>query len=146
MPNHQWRFKKTKYSARKKLILANDNLFRQIIRIRDKVCQKTGKATNLQVAHFWRRNILRTRWDMDNACLLQGGIHLYWAHSHFQDFTAFWKMRLGEKRYNALELRARYIFPVKEFDLQMINLELKELLNTLTQKIGSVDKNQRRGR
>jgi len=79
------RIKKTKYSVRKKLILANDNLFRQIIRIRDRVCQKTGKTTNLQVAHFWRRNILRTRWNMDNACLLQGGDMQYQATRIYAD-------------------------------------------------------------
>lgn len=117
---------------RQKLIIANDDLFRQIIRIRDKVCQKTGKTTNLQVAHFWRRNILRTRWELDNACLLTGGVHLYWAHSHFQDFTAFWIKRLGQERFYRLELKARYVAPVKEIDLMMIKENLKNLLQSLT--------------
>ena len=58
---------------RQKLIKANDDLFREIIRLRDKVCQKSGRDTNLQVCHFYTRGNLRVRWDLDNACLLQGG-------------------------------------------------------------------------
>jgi len=129
MPNRQWRFKKTKYSTRKKLILANDNLFRQIIRIRDKACQKTGKTTNLQVAHFWTRGNLRARWDLDNSCLLNAAVHIWWAHSRPEQFREFWIRRLGQKKFDELELRARYVFPVKEFDLQIIKLELKKLLS-----------------
>ena len=113
-------------TARQQLIKANDDLFRILIRARDKVCQKTGKVVNLQVAHFWRRNILRTRWDPDNACLLQGGTHLYWAHSNFQDFTVFWLKRLGQERFDRLELKARYVAPMKEFDLLLIHNDLKK--------------------
>ena len=133
MPNRNWRFKTTKHSARKKLILANDNIFRQIIRLRDKVCQKTFKSTNLQVAHYWTRGNLRARWDLDNACLLNAAAHIWWAHSHPEQFKVFWIRRLGQQRFDELELRARYVAPVKEFDLQMINLKLKELLVVLKQ-------------
>lgn len=113
---------------RQKLILANDALFRQIIHLRDKVCQKTGKTDNLQVAHYWRRNILRTRWDLDNACLLGAGVHLFWAHSAHQDFQEWWRKRLGKKKYEALELKARYVAPVKEYDLLLIHYDLKKHL------------------
>jgi len=122
--------KKTK-SLRKRLILENDKLFREIIRARDKVCQKTSKVCNLQVCHFWRRNILRTRWDLDNACLLTGGIHFYWAHSHFQDFQAFWLKRLGKDRYDKLELKARYVLPVRMEDLLFTHYELKKKYSNL---------------
>lgn len=118
-------------TARQKLILENDKLFREIIRARDKVCQRKGFTTNLQVAHFWRRNILRTRWDMDNACLLNAGIHKWWAHANPQDFRVFWLKRLGQERFDKLELRARYAAPVKEFDLICINKNLQETLASL---------------
>ena len=108
-------------SERQKFILANDKLFREIIRARDKVCQRKGLTTNLQVAHFWRRNILRTRWDLDNACLLNAGIHKWWAHANPQDFREFWIKRLGQKKFEALELKARFVAPVKTFDLLCIH-------------------------
>jgi len=123
---------KSKLTERKKVIKANDRLFREIIHIRDNErCQKTYKPDNLQVAHYWRRSILRTRWDEDNACLLNGGIHLYWAHSCFQDFTAFWLKRLGQKRFDDLEFRARYVAPVNTLDLRFINYQLNERLEEL---------------
>lgn len=125
-------------SSRQKLILANDKIFRQIIHLRDKVCQKTGKTENLQVAHFWTRSILRTRWDLDNACLLNAGTHLFWSHKYPQDFQAFWLKRLGKKKYEALELKARYVAPVKEFDLLVIHQDLKKLLSKMEAKNGNV--------
>ena len=99
-----------------------------------RLCQKTGKTEDLQVAHFWRRNILRTRWELDNACLLQKGIHLFWAHSHFQEFTAFWLQRLGQEKYLALELKARYVGLVSKDFLVFTNYDLKEDLKRLQEK------------
>ncbi len=122
------RMKHKPKSDRQKLILANDKLFREIIHLRDRVCQKTGRKENLQVAHFWRRNLLRTRWDLLNACLLSGGTHLYWAHSHFQEFMEWWKKRIGPEAYSALELKARYAAPVKTQDLLLTNFLLKKTL------------------
>ena len=118
-------------SARQKIIKKNDDLFRQIIRARDKVCQKTFRKENLQVAHFWSRTHLRVRWDLDNSCLLQGGIHLYWAHKEPQLFREFWLNRIGQQRFDELEIKARYAAPVKMEFLLAINewlqLKLEEL-------------------
>ena len=119
---------KTKKLTRQTLIKANDDLFRAIIRLRDKVCQKTFKSTNLQVAHYWTRGNLRTRWDYDNACLLNGGVHYYWAHVHPEQFREFWIKRLGQKKFDELEIKARYVAPVKEIDLVYKKQELTELL------------------
>jgi len=113
---------------RQKLIKSNDDLFRQIIRIRDKVCQAGGGRENLQVVHYWTRGNKRVRWDLDNACLLNAGKHIYWAHVHHDQFKEFWIKRLGKEKFEALELRARYVAPVKEFDLIIINQELKKIL------------------
>ena len=122
-----------KKSPRQLIIKANDDIFRTLIHARDKeTCQKTGRTgVALDVAHFWRRNLLRTRWDLDNACLLQKGTHLFWAHSHFQDFQAFWLKRLGKERYDKLELKARYAAPVKMQDLLAMNYYLKTQLKKL---------------
>jgi hypothetical protein len=115
-------------SRRQRLITANDDLFRKIIRLRDHVCQKTGRAGNLQVAHFWTRGNLRVRWDLDNACLLNAGVHKFWAHVHRKQFEVFWQQRLGKEKFGALEIRARYAAPVSEFALVCINEELKKML------------------
>ena len=120
-----------KTNTRKKLILANDKLFREIIQIRDKVCQKTGRTTNPQVCHFYTRSNLRVRWIEDNACLLNGGTHLFWAHKNPTQFREFWIKRLGQKKFDELEILARYIAPVKELDLLLRNYDLKRRLKSL---------------
>ena len=119
---------------RQKLIEANDDLFREIIRVRDKVCQKTGKTDNLQVSHYWTRGNLRVRWDLDNACLLNAGVHYYWAHVHREQFKEFWIKRIGQKRFDILGLKARYVAPVKEFDLFCMHADLKKKLKELEAK------------
>ncbi len=113
-------------SGRQKLILANDNLFREIIRIRDKFYQRP--EPNLQVAHYWTRGNLRVRWDEDNAMLLTASRHIWWAHVHPEQFKEFWIKRLGQQRFDALELRARYVYPMKTFDLICINYTLEKQL------------------
>ena len=64
-------------TARQLIIIDNDALFRKIINARDVICQKTGRPDRLQVAHFWSRGRLRTRWDLDNAVLLGAGVLPY---------------------------------------------------------------------
>lgn len=120
-------------TERQKLVKANDDLFRQIIRFRDKVCQKTGRTENLQVCHFYTRGNLRVRWDEDNACLLQGGIHIFWAHKNPQEFREFWIKRLGKEKFEALELKAHYVAPVKTQDLYFINTMLVDKLRSIIQ-------------
>ncbi|MHA1428613.1 MAG: hypothetical protein ACTSQI_21730 [Candidatus Helarchaeota archaeon] len=71
------------------------------------------------------------RWDLDNGCLLNSGVHLYWAHIHRRQFEEFWIRRLGQERFDRLELKARYVAPVKEFTLAAINIELKNILKDL---------------
>ena len=128
MPHRNWRFKTSKYSVRKKLILANDSLFRQIIRARDKVCQISGRNTNLQVCHYWTRSNMKVRWTEENAVLLNGGIHIFWAHKNPDKFKEWFVKRLGQKKFDELELKARYVAPVKELDLLLINHLLKNKL------------------
>jgi len=119
------RAKKKEKTERQKIIQANDDLFRKIIHLRDKVCQKSGRSENLQVAHFWTRGNLRVRWDLDNACLLQGGIHYFWAHVKPQEFREFWIKRLGQERFDKLEIKARYVAPIKLYSLYLTHSILK---------------------
>jgi beta-mannanase len=118
-------------SNRQKLIKACDDLFRQIIRLRDKVCQVTGRKEKAQVAHFYTRGNLRVRWDEDNACLLNAAKHIWWAHANPEQFKEFWIKRIGERRFDVLTLKARYVAPVKEFDLICIREQLKKRLEEL---------------
>lgn len=88
----------------------NDDIAREIVRLRDKVCQKTGKSSaevNLQVAHYLSRGNYHTRWDLDNLCLLGEGTHYFWAHKKANEFREFMIGRLGSTRFNALELREK---------------------------------------
>jgi hypothetical protein len=71
------------------------------------------------------------RWDEDNACLLNAGKHIFWAHVERKQFEEFWIRRLGQEKFDALEIRARYVAPVKEFDLVMIKELLKKRLEEL---------------
>lgn len=117
---------------RQRLIDGNDDLFREIIRIKDHgQCQKTMRRGNVQVAHFFTRRNLRVRWDEDNACLLNAGVHKNWAHVYIQQFREFWIRRLGERKFDILTLKANYVAPVKEFDLVCTHEQLKKRLEEL---------------
>lgn len=120
-------------SERQKLIKACDDLFRQIIRIRDGFYKRNEE--NLQVAHFWTRGNLRVRWDLDNAMLLTASRHIWWAHVHPKQFEEFWRKRLGKEKFEALEIRARYVAPVKTFDLICIKEQLTKLLSELKEEV-----------
>jgi len=120
---------------RQKLIRSCDDLFRKIIRLRDKgLCQVTFKSENVQVAHYWTRGNKRVRWDLDNACLLNAAKHIWWAHANPRQFEEFWRKRLGQEKFEALELRARYVAPIKDFDLVCIRQELQSLLHKMEEE------------
>lgn len=88
----------------------NDDIAREIVRLRDVICQKTRVSSDeaeLQVAHFISRSNYHTRWDLDNLVLLAKGTHYYWAHKKYNEFREFMIGRLGSTRFNALELREK---------------------------------------
>ncbi len=114
---------------RKELIQQNDDLFREIIRKRDKICQRTYTRRNLQVAHFFTRSNLTTRWDLDNACLLNAGVHHYWAHSRRAEFRAFWINRIGQEKFDRLEIKTRCKGHIPTCNLALIREELKRKLD-----------------
>ena len=113
---------------RKELIQQNDDLFREIIRLRDKVCQRSHVGRNVDVAHFFTRKNLTTRWDFDNACLLRKGIHRYWAHVYRVEFRTFWINRIGPDRFEQLEIKTRCRGHIPTCNLALIRDELKRRL------------------
>lgn len=90
---------------------ARDARFSKAIRERDRyTCQRCGAvhATNsmgLHSAHCFGRGKPATRFDPDNACALCYGCHSY-LDSHPDLKHAFFRERLGDERYEALQLRS----------------------------------------
>jgi len=101
-----------------------------IVRNRDKVCQRTGKTKNLQVAHWKTRGNLSLRWDLDNVVLLNAGKHIWWAHTKPEEFKEFMIKRLGLEKAEQLDLKARYRpSPIRLSDLVLIKIYLEQVLD-----------------
>ena len=112
-------------SERKQLIKDLDEIFRDIIRLRDKcICQRTGKTSNIQVAHFYSREYTRTRWDMDNACCLNANVHINWAHVKHQEFQDWWLQRIGKEAFDRLKLKAQVRGTVYTCNLRLLKKDL----------------------
>jgi hypothetical protein len=86
--------------------------FSDVIRARDGwKCQRCGQQYNphpgpaLASAHCFGRGKPRTRFDEDNACALCFGCHR-WLDTHPPLKEAFFRERLGDERYEALQLRS----------------------------------------
>ena len=111
-----------------------DKLFSEYVRKRAKgICERCLKPTEfkkLQCSHFHGRRKKIVRWDPENACALD-----FYCHMHFTEnpleHTEWFKKRLGERRFNALLVRAR---PGRKPDLELIALGLKKLLEELNNK------------
>jgi len=131
--------RRKKKTERQKLIDQLDDIFRQIIRLRDNsICQKSGLRNNIEVAHYHSRKHLRLRWELDNSCCLNGGIHRYWAHVESEDFRDFWIKRIGQERFNELKLKKQYNAPVRTADLKLLKLDLLDKLEYYKRKFLSI--------
>ena len=119
------------FNPRAILIRDCDNLFREIIRLRDKVCQRSGSSLDLQVAHFFSRSLKTLRWDEDNACLLQKGIHYFWAHSKYEEFRDWWISRIGKEAFSRLKLKAQYKGTIHTYELKIMKIALQMRLKEL---------------
>ena len=121
------RLAKRSKSLRSRLIKDCDDIFREIIRRRDKMtCQRTGEKTNnLDVAHFHTRTINATRWDEDNACLLKKGMHRFWAHVKHEEFRDFWIKRIGKDNFDRLKMKASYIHTTPTSQIKIIKIALQ---------------------
>ena len=109
-----------------------DGLFRKWRLVRDNfTCQKCGQpyssdnAGSLEVAHFHSRRHENTRFDEENTlCLCRVRCHQYF-DTHRTEFEAFMLERLGQEKYDLLELRAHI---TKKRDDASDRLILKEML------------------
>jgi len=118
-------------TERQKLIKSLDDLFRSIIRKRDKVCQRSGKRDNLQVAHFFTRSNLTTRWDEMNAVLLNAGIHNWWAHSKYEEYRDWFILHIGQQEFERLKLKNRCRGTIHTSELRLLKIALKKRLSEL---------------
>jgi len=83
-------------------------------------------TAGLHCSHFWGRGMKSVRFDEDNAAAL-----CFRCHQHMTAFplehVEFFKKRLGEKRFDALRLRAHTPQKVDEKMIAMgLKMELKE--------------------
>ena len=76
-------------------------------------CEKCGhwhaeNSRGLHAAHIFSRRINRTRHDLANGVALCTACH-FDAHAHPLDFHAWARKKIGARKYDALELRARRV-------------------------------------
>jgi len=87
------------------------------------MCQITGQQGN-DCHHVFLRRHTSTRWNLKNGVLLSRERH-GWAHAHQEEFRAWFKDRIGEDEYNALEKKSREIFKPSCEELKRIIKGLK---------------------
>ena len=133
--------KKSRKTERQSLILELDDIVRQIVRLRDKVCQKTGRTEDLQCAHMISRKNHHLRWNMDNVVLLQKGTHCFWAHVHYNQFRDFMINRIGLEKVEWLEMQDRiHCKPIYTCDLKLLKADLLDKLEYYKKRDISNDK------
>ena len=123
--------------SRKAIIDNLDDIFREIIRLRDGfTCQRTrikGDKYSIDVSHFYSRSYFRTRWDLENACCLTKGQHKDWAHVKHQEFSDWWEFRIGKEAFERLKLKARVKGTIYTSDLLLLKLDLLSKLKYFSQ-------------
>lgn len=93
-----------------------DSAFSLFIRFRDKKCVRCGSTERrLTCSHFWGRTHNGTRFDPENCdalCWLP--CHKEWEHEKQGGYRDFKVNQLGMARYQALEARARPVYPQRQ--------------------------------
>jgi len=115
---------KLKLANQKPNVKDLDELFREIIKKRDRICRKCGKTSQLQVAHIFSRAKRSVRWDTDNGVLLCLRHHLFWAHKNPIEFADWVKEQLGAETFAILKMRAN---AVSKVDLSAVKVYLLEI-------------------
>lgn len=119
-----------------------DKLWSEYVRKYHGACQLCGTTRNLTCSHYKGRRHENTRFDLENSDCFCVSCHNKMEHEKghttgeingqkvsLPKLYTKWKMeQLGEKRYNALTLRANKT--VKK-DRKMQVIRIKELLNQL---------------
>lgn len=84
----------------------------------------------LSCCHLHSRGKRSVRWDEDNAIGLCGACHMYF-HGHPLEQIEFYKAKLGEERFEQLQLRAE---AVTKLDMAAVRLYLNQLLKSELQE------------
>lgn len=84
-----------------------DTMFSKYIRKRDGKCVRCGGTSSLQNSHYYGRGKESTRFDPENCDTLCFGCHQYWGSTDREEYREFKIKQLGEKKYEALKVRAR---------------------------------------
>ena len=115
----------TSVSERKRIIKKLDDLVRDRVRKRDKVCKICGNDSSLQVCHIFSRHNKGTRWDLGNLVLLCYYHHMRFAHSNPIEFSEWTKKYLGERKYDLLRYKAKEATKFTTAELEILYKELK---------------------
>lgn len=118
-----------------------DKLFSDIVRLRANYnCERCGKHYDpptpyIQTSHFYGRKGLSTRYDFDNVAALcgtigfPGGCHGYF-QDHPNEHREFFLKKLGQKKYDALVLRAHTPTKIDEKALVIAFKKELEMMNS----------------
>lgn len=107
-----------------------DKHFSLYIRTRDNfTCQRCKKKSeSVACSHFFGRRIENTRFDPENCVALCYGCHKYFDETNREAYRDFKLEQLGEKRFNALKVRAN---TYKKKDRKMEAIIWREALRTI---------------
>lgn len=114
-----------------------DIVFSHYIRLRDGRCVGCGMAVefndkglpvSLQNSHYWSRGNEGTRFDPLNCDTLCFACHKRWGGDYRNEYKAFKIKQLGQREYNALEVRA-HTYCKKDRKLSL--MYAKELLKII---------------
>ena len=140
------KFSKEKQVAKKKkgINLFKQKTWRQLVKEIDAVvslkvrerdgweCQKchviiSPPTRMMQCSHYWNRDMMGTRWDMDNLIALCYSCHQRVEKRKHDWYRDFMIRKLGQEKYDLLEIRAKAITKFSKSDLETMLLveELK---------------------
>src|SRR3990167_6987111 len=117
-----------KKTERQCIIKQLDDIVRDILKLRDKVCQMTGATQGLNVCHYISRSVLSCRWDLDNVILATGGINCFWMPKYKTRYRDFMIKRIGLDKVEQLEWKERKPAPIYTCNLRLLKLDLLDKL------------------
>ena len=122
-------FKKRRVKTERQVLIDElDQLVRDILALRDKVCQMSGATKGLNVCHFISRAVLACRWDLDNVILATSGINNFWMPKYKTRYRDFMVRRIGEDKVIQLEWKERKPAPIYTCDLKLLKKDLLDKL------------------
>lgn len=109
-----------------------DTTFAKFIKLRDKVCQKCGKADGqLECSHIFSRRHQGTRLDPANAKLLCHHHHIDWWHANPIEAVEWLRSVIGADAYDRLRLKANKPTKLTTWEKDEIRKEQQELIRKM---------------